>query len=108
MSKRFGGLWRNRDFVKLWTGETISMFGSMVTATALPFTAVLYLHATPLQMSLLRAADLVPGLLIGVAAGVWIDRLPRRPVLIATDFGRGVLLATIPLAAGLGMLRIEH
>jgi MFS family permease len=105
---RFGGLWRNRDFVKLWIGETISVFGSMVTATALPFTAVLVLHATPMQMSLLRAADLVPGLLIGVAAGVWVDRLPRRPLLIAVDLGRALLLASIPLAAYAGMLRIEQ
>ncbi|HVN84834.1 MAG TPA: MFS transporter [Candidatus Binatia bacterium] len=102
------GLWRHRDFVKLWAGETISVFGSLVTATALPFTAVLLLHATPMQMSLLRAADIAPQLLVGVAAGVWVDRLPRRLVLIATDLGRALLLATIPAAVFFGVLRIEQ
>ena len=57
------GLWGNADFLKLWAGETISVFGSLVTGTALPFTAILVLKATPLQMALLGVAGLAPGFL---------------------------------------------
>jgi len=97
-----------RDFVKLWAANTVSDFGSLVTRTALPFAAVLMLNATPFQMALLSAADLVAGLLVGLIAGVWLDRMRRRPVMIATDLGRAVLLVTIPVAAALGVLRIEQ
>jgi MFS family permease len=98
----------SRDFVKLWAASTVSDFGSLVTRTALPFAAVLMLNATPFQMALLSAADLVAGLLVGLAAGVWVDRMRRRPVMIATDLGRAVLLVTIPIAAAVGVLRIEQ
>ncbi|MGH7462831.1 MAG: MFS transporter, partial [Longimicrobiales bacterium] len=98
----------SRDFVKLWAANTVSDFGSLVTRTALPFAAVLMFNATPFQMALLSAADLVAGLLVGLAAGVWVDRMRRRPVMIATDLGRAVLLVTIPIAAALGGLRIEQ
>lgn len=94
--------------MKLWTGQTISEFGSLITAAALPFTAVLVLQATPLQMALLSAADLLPGFLFGLFAGVWVDRLPRRPILIATDLGRAVLLGSIPAAAIFGVLHLEQ
>ena len=70
--------------------------------------AVLLLDATPFQMALLSAADLVAGLLVGLVAGVWVDRMRRRPVMIATDLGRAVLLVTIPLTAALGILRMEQ
>jgi MFS family permease len=101
-------LWQNREFLKLWSGQTISVFGSLIGRTALPFTAVLVLNATPFQMALLSAADLVSGLLVGLLAGVWVDRLRRRPVLIAADLGRAVLLGTIPAAALLGVLHVEQ
>ncbi len=102
------GLWRNRDFLKLWAGETISVFGSLIGRTALMFTAVLALDATPLQMAVLAAADIVPGLLVGLAAGVWVDRLPRRPIMIAADLGRAALLSSIPAAYALDTLVIEQ
>ena len=92
----------------LWAGQTISIFGSLISRTALPFAAILVLHATPVQMAILSAADLVPGFLFGLVAGVWVDRLRRRPILIAADIGRAVLLASIPLAAFFGRLHIEH
>src|SRR5437764_288036 len=56
MLMRFGGLWQNANFVKLWTAETISVFGSMVSGAALSFTAILFLGATPVQLGLLRVA----------------------------------------------------
>src|SRR5262249_15262756 len=108
MRPRWTGLWQNREFLNLWSAQTISQFGSLVTGTALPFTAVLVLKATPVQMALLGSASLLPGLLVGLVAGVWVDRLRRRPILIAADVGRAALLATIPAAAFLGVLRIEH
>jgi MFS family permease len=92
------GLWKHPDFVKLWTGQTISVFGSLITGTALPFTAILTLHASPIQVAILAAANHVPGLVFGMIAGVWVDRLPRRPVMIAADIGRAALLISIPIA----------
>jgi MFS family permease len=100
------GLWRHRDFLKLWTGETISVFGSLVGQTAMSFTAVLVLHANALDIGLLTAAHLVPDVLFGLVAGVWVDRLPRRPLMIAADAGRFALLATIPLAYAFDALTI--
>ncbi len=96
------------DFWKLWLGRTVSEFGSGITRTALPLTAVLALSASPGQMGLLSALETAPVLLIGLLAGVWVDRLPRRPILIATDLGRAALLGTIPLAALLGRLSMGH
>jgi MFS family permease len=104
----FSGLWRNAGFMRLWIGQTISVGGSIIGRAAMSFTAILLLHATPFQLGLLFAASLVPGFLTGLIAGAWVDRLPRRPILIWADIGRGVVLATIPLAAFLGLLRIEQ
>jgi len=100
------GLWKNSDFVKLWLGQTVSYFGSGITGIALPLTAVLVLAATPTQMGILGALDGVSVLVIGLLAGVWVDRVRRRPLLLATDLGRAFVLSTIPLAALLGVLGI--
>ncbi|TMD78155.1 MAG: MFS transporter [Chloroflexi bacterium] len=100
------GLWKDSDFVKLWLGRTVSNFGSGITGIALPLTAVLVFGATPIQMGILGALDGVSVLVIGLVAGVWVDRVRRRPLLIATDLGRAFILGTIPLAALLGVLRI--
>jgi MFS family permease len=105
---RFTGLWRSPDFLKLWAGETVSVFGSFIGGTALQFTAVLTLHATPVQMAVLVAMSQAPALAAGLLAGVWIDRLRRRPILIAADIGRAALLMSIPLAYAAGALRIEQ
>jgi MFS family permease len=102
------GLWRHADFLKFWLGQTISGFGSRFTGLALPFVAIAALDATPAQLGMLTAASGLPWLLLGPLIGVGIDRLRRRPILIATDLGRAALLASIPLAALLGQLRIEQ
>ncbi|MCC5625294.1 MFS transporter [Nostoc sp. CHAB 5715] len=102
------GLWQHSDFMKLWLGQTISLFGSAVTNLALPLTAALTLQATPAQMGLLKGAEFVPFLLIGLVVGVWVDRQRRRPILIAADLGRALLLGSVPIAAVFGLLRIEH
>ncbi len=80
----------------------------MVGGTAMSFTAILVLHATPFQLGVLAAMQLVPGFLMGLVAGAWVDRLRRRPILIAADLGRALALGTIPLAALLDLLRIEQ
>ncbi|MGH2585388.1 MAG: MFS transporter [Dehalococcoidia bacterium] len=101
-------LLRQPVFLLFWTGQTISAFGTQITALALPLTAVLTLGASPVQMGLLSAAHTGPLLILGLFAGVWVDRLRRRPILIAADLGRGMLLATIPPAALLGLLSMEQ
>jgi MFS family permease len=108
MRPRFTGLWRHPDFLKLWAGETVSVFGSNVGAIALSFTAVITLHASPLQMGLLLVTEQSAGFLAGPLAGVWVDRLRRRPIMLVADLGRLLLLATIPLAHVLGLLQIEQ
>jgi len=97
-------LWRHPDFLKLWSAQTISVFGSQFTNLAIPLIAALTLRATPVQMGVLTAVETAPFLLIGLLAGVWVDRLPRRPILVAGDIGRGIVLLTIPLAALAGRL----
>jgi MFS family permease len=97
-----------RDFTRLWTGQTISMFGTQVSAIAMPLIAALLLKATPAQMGILVALPFVPNLLIGLPAGAWVERLRKRPVLIAADLVRGCLVGSVPLLSLFGMLRIEH
>lgn len=99
-------LWREPDFLKLWFGQAVSQFGSQVTILALPLAAALTLGASPAQMGLLSALESLPFLLFGLFAGVWVDRLPRRPVLIAADLGRATLLVTLPIAALIGRLSL--
>src|SRR5438477_5116957 len=106
MQKFRTGLWKNSDFAKLWLGQTVSHFGSGITGIALPLTAVLILAATPVQMGILGALDGASVLVIGLLAGVWVDRVRRRPLMIATDLGRAFILSTLPLAALLGGLHI--
>ncbi len=101
-------LWHHPDFRKFWAGRTISLFGSEVTMFALPLTAILTLDSTPAQLGILTAAATLPSLLVSLPAGAWVDRLRRRPVLIGADLGRALLLGSIPLAAVLGLLRIEY
>ena len=108
MSSTTTTLWRHADFMKLWAGQTVSQFGSMVTRDALPLIGVLVLRASPWQMGLLSAAGSAPVLFIGLLAGAWVDRLRRRPILIAADLGRAVLVASIPVAAVLGRLTLVH
>jgi MFS family permease len=93
-------------FLKLWGAETVSQLGTQVTLLALPLTAVLVLHATPFEVGLLGTAEFLPFLLVGLPAGVWVDRMRRRPILIAGDLGRAVALGTIPLAYSMGVLHI--
>jgi MFS family permease len=99
---------RQPAFRALWAGQTVSQLGSQVTALAFPLTAALTLDAGPGAMALLGVAGTLPTLLFGLLAGVWVDRLPRRPLLIGADLARAVLLGSIPLAALFGTLRLPQ
>src|SRR5829696_197390 len=98
---------RDRDFLKLWTGQTVSKFGSGIGGAAIDLTAVLTLGASPAQMGLLGGVRTAPVIVLGLVAGAWADRVRRRPLMIWADLGRAALLALIPLAAALGWLRLE-
>ncbi|MDF2694329.1 MAG: Major facilitator superfamily permease [Labilithrix sp.] len=93
-----GGLWRHADFLKLWTAETISQFGSQITGIALPLVAIITLDVTPFEVSALIVIEMAPFLLISLPAGVWVDRLPRKPILVIGDLGRAAALVSIPIA----------
>lgn len=97
-------IWRDRDFVRLWSAGTISIFGSLIGRTALPFVAILTLGAGAIEVSALRSLELLAGLLVGLIAGAWVDRIRRRPIMIGADLGRAVLLGSIPVAAMIGVL----
>src|SRR5918994_4012999 len=93
-----GGLWRHPDFLKLWSAETISQFGSQITGLALPLVAVITLDVSAFEVSALFVIEMAPFLLISLPAGVWVDRLPRRPILVIADVGRAAALITVPIA----------
>jgi MFS family permease len=100
-------LWRHRDFMRLWAGQTVSVFGSQVTELALPLAAVLTLHATAFQMGLLSAAGMAPWIAFALLVGVWVDRqLRRRWILVAADLGRAVILLSVPVAAAFHVLAL--
>ena len=100
------GLWRHSDFLKLWSAETVSQFGTQVSQLALPLVAILVLDASAFEVAALGTVEFLPFLLFTLPAGVWVDRLRRRPILIAGDFGRAALLATIPAAYLLDVLTL--
>jgi MFS family permease len=103
-ASRRRSLWTNPDFVKLWSGQTISGLGSRITREGIPLTAVIVLHAGTLQMGFLSALGGAAMLVFGLVAGVWVDRLRRRPILIAADLGRAAILVSVPAAAVAGVL----
>jgi MFS family permease len=95
----------NANFRRFFLGQGVSLLGDQVTALALPLTAVLALHASAAEMGALTTAYLLPNLLFALHAGVWVDRRGgRRQVMLATDIGRALLTATIPVAFALGHL----
>ncbi|WP_329080518.1 MFS transporter [Streptosporangium sp. NBC_01469] len=99
-------LWRHRDFTLLWAAQTVSQIGSQITFFAIPVIALTVLNASTTQVGLLVAAETLPFLLVSLPAGVWVDRWDRRRILIFTDVGRMVVLATLPIAYLFDMLSI--
>jgi len=103
-----GKLWRHPDFLKLWAGESVSVFGSQVTVLAVPTVAILILHAGPFQVGILSALEFLAFPTLGLVAGVYADRLRRRPIMIVCDIGRGLALGSIPVAFLLNLLTLEQ
>ncbi|HZZ31256.1 MAG TPA: MFS transporter [Phenylobacterium sp.] len=99
-------LWRQDDFLRLWSAQTISDFGAWITRTGLPMMAVLGLAATPGQLGLLSALSSGAAVLVGLTAGDFVDHAGRRPVLIAADLARAAILITLPIAAWLHLLSL--
>lgn len=93
------------DFRRLWAAHAVSMLGSQVTSVALPLAALALTQSLTL-LGLLTAAGYAPYLLFGLIAGAWVDRVRRRPLLIAADLGRALLIASIPLAALFDLLTL--
>jgi len=108
MRRPTGGLWSHPDFLKLWTGQSISELGSQVSQLAIPWLAAVELHASPLAFSLLGVLGFLPFILFALPAGVWVDRLRRRQILIVGDSARAALLALIPILWAAGVLQIWH
>ena len=101
-----GGLWRHRDFRNLWTAETVSQLGSQVSQIGLPLVAIIVLKASAFEVALLGVIEFAPFILISLPAGVWVDRLRRKPILVTADVGRALLLGSIPAAYWIDALTI--
>jgi MFS family permease len=101
-----GGLWRRPDFLKLWSAETVSQFGTQISLLALPLVAIDVIHASAFEVAALTTAEYLPFLLVSLPAGVWVDRLRRRPILVAGDLARAALLASVPIAYAFDALTI--
>ncbi|MEO8888856.1 MAG: MFS transporter [Jatrophihabitantaceae bacterium] len=105
-TRRRGGLIRHRDFRLLWAGQSVSDLGTAVSGVVLPLIAVVYLHATAFEVGALAAAEWVPWLLIGLPAGVWVDRLRCRPLMIGCDVVRALAIGSVPVVAAFDALGI--
>ena len=101
-----GGLWRQRDFLLLWGGQTVSEMGSAVTQLALPLTAVVLLAASTLEVGLLTAAATLAFAVVALPAGALVDRRPKRGVMIACDAARLLIVGSVPVAWAAGVLTL--
>ncbi len=104
--RRRGGLWHHLAFRRLWIGETVSQFGTMISDLALPLVAILVLHASTFEVGALVTVQTAAFLVVGLPAGAWVDRMRFRSVLIVNDLIRAAVLASIPLAQLTGILTI--
>lgn len=102
-----GGLWANADFMRLWGAQSVSIFGTYITIIAFPLLAATTLDASAFEMGVLSAAGSLPFLLIGLFVGVWVDRVRKRPLLIASDLARAGCLLIVPVASALDFLSFE-
>jgi len=99
-------LFRHPNFAKLWTAATVSLFGTQVSQIAIPFIAAVVLNASAGQVGLLTTIEFLPFLLFTLPAGVWVDRFPKKRILVIGDLGRAAMLVSIPIAYALGALTI--
>jgi hypothetical protein len=103
-----GTLWHNRDFLWLWGAQTVSQFGSQITSLALPLVAIVVLEASTFEVAALGVMSWLPFVFLSLPAGAWIDRLQRRPLLIAADWGRALALLSIPVTYLAGALTLAQ
>ena len=101
-----GGLWRHKDFMRLWTSQTIEAVGGEFTSLALPTVAILLLNAGPLEMGILYGLQSLAAPVLGLFVGVWVDRWRRRRIMVLANFGRMLVLSWVPLAFIFGVLRL--
>ena len=101
-------MWRHRDFLLLWAGQSVSEIGSQITVLALPLVAVVLLDATTLQVGLISTAATSAYLLVALPAGVITDRFPKRRLMICCDLARVVLIGSLPVAAAAGVLTLAQ
>ena len=107
-TRRPGGLLWQRNFLLLWTGETVSQTGNAMAVVGVPLLAVEVLRASTFAVSALTAAAYLPWLVIGLPAGAWVDRLPPRPLMVTCDVVSALLFASLPAAAWLGQIGRAH
>src|SRR6185369_5103643 len=100
-------LLRQATYRRLWTSILISSFGGQVTMLALPLTAAVLLHATPTQMGLLTAMEIVPFVLFSLPSGVWLDRVRKLPVYVGGEVALALTVASVPLAWWMGWLSMS-
>lgn len=103
-----GSLWRDGNFLTMWSGQALAQLGTQVTELAIPVLAVLLLQASEFEVGLLNAAGVAAFLVVGLPAGAWIDRMRKRQVMIWADAVRAVALGTLPLLWWLGLLEMWH
>ncbi|HLO36143.1 MAG TPA: MFS transporter, partial [Candidatus Deferrimicrobium sp.] len=99
-------LFRHRNYAKLWSAATVSLFGTQVSQIAIPFIAAVVLKASAGEVGLLTTIEFLPFILFTLPAGVWVDRFPKRRILVIGDLGRALMLVSIPVAHVLGVLTI--
>jgi MFS family permease len=104
--RAYAGLLTDRDFRRLWIAQSISQLGTQVTNLALPLVAIVVLGASAFEVAVLGAVEFLPFLLFTLPAGVWVDRLEKRRLMVAADLGRAVILGSVPVAALEGWLSI--
>jgi MFS family permease len=104
-ARKTGSIWRNRDYLLLWSGQSISDIGSSISTLAFPL-LVLYLTHSPAQAGFVGAANALPRVFVSLLAGMLVDRWDRKRLMLACDIGRAVSLASIPIAASLGHLTL--
>jgi MFS family permease len=97
---RPASLWRNRDYLLLWSGQAISSLGTNVSGFAFPL-LILFLTKSPAQAGLIAAVRSLPYLIFSLPAGALLDRWNRKLVMIVCDTGRALLLGSIPLVYAL-------
>lgn len=101
-------IWSNREFLLLWGGQTVSEMGTHITVLALPLVAVVLLEASAFQVGLLAAAETSAFLLVALPAGVVVDRIAKRRLMIWCDLAEFVVIGSVPLAHAAGALTLAQ